>query len=396
MNKPFLTDAHDAPVIGGDPGALEAFFGEAMGDGPQRAPRRSQRSLGGDALAGLIEAYRARGYLRADLDPLGLWVKPHVPELSPERYGLDAAAVPELVRRLETTYCGAIGWDIAHIHDSARRQWLIAQAEVPPVARAAEARVDILRHLVLAEAFEKGLTTRIPAGKLFGLGGAESFNLLVETILVQAARAGVGEVVVGGMHRGRFNMLANVMGKPLGPMVAEILGKPAVPEGLGLSSDVSYHLGYSGERTIEGRWEALLMDSAREHDEASWSGTEEVDEVDAIGDLDAAIHEFDDEQVAWPPAEPGAPARGGTPLPKAAAVAPPPAPPPPPPVDDEFAITRDRAVDALLVRDFATAARLFAIAHALRPDDGGVNANLERLAALGFASAPETPEKHDA
>lgn len=154
--------------------------------------------------------------------------------------------------------------------------------------------------------------------------------------------------------------------------------------------------GAPGERTIEGRWEALLMDSAREHDEAVWTGTEEVDEIDAIGDLDAAIHEFDDEQVAWPPTEPGAPARGGTPLPKAATVAPPPAPPPPPPVDDEFAITRDRAVDALLVRDFATAARLFAIAHALRPDDGGVNANLERLAALGFAGAPETPEKHDA
>ena len=253
MNKPFRTDDIETPVINGDPGALEAYFGEAMGDGPQRLPQRATRSLGGDALAGLIEAYRARGYLRADLDPLGLWPRAAVPELQPERFGLDAAAVPELVRRLEATYCGPIGWDIGHIHDSARRQWLIAQAEAEAAPADAAARVELLRHLVLAEAFEKGLTTRIPAGKLFGIGGAESFNLLIETILTQAARAGVGEVVVGGMHRGRFNMLANVMGKPLGPMVAEILGKPAVPDGLGLSSDVSYHLGYSGERVIDGR-----------------------------------------------------------------------------------------------------------------------------------------------
>ena len=252
MNKPFRSDDLEPPTLGGDPGALEAFFGDEP-DRLQRGPRRGSRSLGGDALAGLIEAYRARGYLRARLDPLGLQAVADVPELAPERFGLDAGDVAELLKRLDATYCGAIGWDIAHVHDPARRQWLVARAEAHPEPATAEARVEILRHLVRAEAFEKGLTTRIPAGKLFGLGGAESFNLLLETILRQSVRAGVGEVVVGGMHRGRFNMLANVMGKPLGPMVAEILGKPAVPEGLGLSSDVSYHLGYSGERSIEGR-----------------------------------------------------------------------------------------------------------------------------------------------
>ena len=88
MNKPFRTDDLDTPIIGGDPGALEAFFGEAMGDGPQRLPTRGARSIGGDALAGLIEAFRARGYLQARLDPLGLWPMPQVPELAPERFGL--------------------------------------------------------------------------------------------------------------------------------------------------------------------------------------------------------------------------------------------------------------------------------------------------------------------
>ncbi len=144
--------------------------------------------------------------------------------------------------------------------------------------------------------------------------------------------------------------------------------------------------GAPGERTIEGKWEALLMDSAREHDEAVWAGTEAVDELDATSDLEAALHEFDEEEVAWPPPEVTA-VRGGTPL-------------PPPPVavvvEDEFTMTRDRAVDALLARDYATAARLFATAHALRPNDGAVAANLERLAALGFASTPELPEQQDA
>ena len=155
--------------------------------------------------------------------------------------------------------------------------------------------------------------------------------------------------------------------------------------------------GSPGPRTIEGKWEALLMDSAREHDEESYSGAAQDAE------LDLAIHEFEDEQIAWPPA-------GGLVSADAALAARPasgPAPTPPPlasgsetsvarVVADEFTVTRDRAVDALLVRDYATAAQLFAVAHALRPEDGAVAANLERLAALGFASAPEQPEKHDA
>ena len=124
---------------------------------------------------------------------------------------------------------------------------------------------QILTQLARAYAFEEGLRTRIPAGKLFGLGGAETFIVLLETLLGEAARGGVAEVVVGGMHRGRFNMLATVMGKPLTALVAEIEGKPAVPAGLGVSSDVSYHLGYSGERTIGGRKLRLSVSAHPSH-----------------------------------------------------------------------------------------------------------------------------------
>ncbi|MDX2201382.1 MAG: 2-oxoglutarate dehydrogenase E1 component [Hyphomicrobiaceae bacterium] len=251
MNKLFRTEDRDEPAFAGDPGALDAFFGHLHGGATRR--RGSLRAAAsGEALSALIEAYRTRGHLRARLDPLGLAPAPKLPELDPQRYGISSGA-EEVVARLEATYCGSIGWDIGHIHDWPRRQWLIEQAEAVREPLDHAVRIGILSQLLCAEAFEKGLTTRIPAGKLFGLGGAESFNVLLECILREAAAAGVGEVVVGGMHRGRFNMLANVMGKPLGPLVAEILGKPAVPDGLGLSSDVSYHLGYSGERTIAGR-----------------------------------------------------------------------------------------------------------------------------------------------
>ena len=212
-----------------------------------------------------IEAYRARGYLKAQLDPLGLAPPVEVPELDPRRHGLEPAAAGARIAELEAAYCGSIGWDIGHIHDTTRRAWLTAQAETPRGTPSDAERVQILTQLARAHAFEDVLRTRIPAGKLFGLGGAETFIVLLETLLGEAARGGVAEVVIGGMHRGRFNMLATVCDKPLTALIAEIEGKPAVPAGLGVSSDVSYHLGYSGERTIAGRKLRLSVSAHPSH-----------------------------------------------------------------------------------------------------------------------------------
>ena len=247
-------DAADGSFYGvGDPGALEAFFGG--GTTPEPAARRSTRSsIGGGGEVALIEAYRARGYLRARLDPLGLAPLPGVPELNPAQYGLDPRAVQPLVDRLLRTYTGAIGWEVGHIHDTQRRRWLETQAEALDTNLPDDtARLAILALLKRAEAFESGLNQRIPGGKLFGLGGAETFLVAMEVILSESVRLGIEETVIGGMHRGRFSMLANVLGKPLNAMIAEILGKPAVPDGLDCSSDVSYHLGYSGDLEIAGR-----------------------------------------------------------------------------------------------------------------------------------------------
>lgn len=264
MNRPIRPDDLDPPLIGGgDPGALEACFAHVLAE----APPRAARDIAIDpSYASLAEAYRARGYLKARLDPLGLAPPIEVPELDPRRHGIDPSAAAARIAALERAYCGSIGWDIGHIHDTTRRAWFQAQAESPLQRAPSDAeRISILTQLARAYAFEEGLRTRIPAGKLFGLGGAETFVVLLETLLSEAARTGVAEVVVGGMHRGRFNMLATVMGKPLTALIAEIEGKPAVPAGLGVSSDAAYHLGYSGERTIGGRKLRLSVSAHPSH-----------------------------------------------------------------------------------------------------------------------------------
>ncbi len=251
---PVTRELPGEPFFGiGDPGALEAFYAEADGERPVRRERVVASVGNGAGEAALIEAYRTRGFLSAALDPLGLSPPRQIAELNPALYGLGSSTADPLVARLERTYCGSIGWEFGHIHDVDQRRWLAAEAETadagPPDD---ETHIAILALLARATAFEAGFAQRYPGGRLFGLGGAEAFLLALDTILAESVRLGIEEVVIGGMHRGRFNMLANVLGKPVGQLVAEVLGKPSVPDGLACSSDVSYHLGYSGDLDIAG------------------------------------------------------------------------------------------------------------------------------------------------
>ena len=247
-------EAVSDPFFGiGDPGALEAYFASASGERPVRRALSPPAVGNGAAEAALIEAYRTRGFLKAAVDPLGLAQRPEVLELQPAVYGFMGDAAGPLIERLERTYCGPIGWEFGHIHDPQMRRWLAAEAEGAESTPDKATAERILALLARGVAFEAGMALRYPGGRLFGLGGAESFLVAVQTIIAESIQLGVEEVVVGGMHRGRFNLLANVLGKPVGQLVAEVLGKPAVPDGLACSSDVSYHLGYSGELEIAGR-----------------------------------------------------------------------------------------------------------------------------------------------
>ena len=211
----------------------------------------------------LINMYRVRGHLIADLDPLQ-WKEPRThPELDPATYGLtiwdldrefytdgvaghDLMTLGDLLHVLRDAYCRRIGVEYMHIQEPEQKRWIQDQVEgVPPTIATAE-QLYLLGRLNAAEAFERFLHTKYVGHKRFGLEGAESLIPLVDEVLDQAATAGYQEAVLGMAHRGRLNVLANIVGKPLRKVFREFEGNldPETTQG---SGDVKYHLGASGK-----------------------------------------------------------------------------------------------------------------------------------------------------
>lgn len=267
-------------TVSGDPGALDDLYRRFLDD-PHSVPRDTARSLARiletderpevapineAAEHALIQAYRDRGHLMAQIDPLGLTKPRRLPELEPGTFGLGIGQAEALVRRLKRVYCGPIGWEFAHVGDRARRAWLQDQAESDAgAAPSVEQRLGNLDMLWRAQHFEDVLRRRLPGTKQFGLSGAESYLVAVEAVLADSARAGVQEVVMGGLHRGRFTLIATVFEKPLPALISEIMGRGALPPGLAAASDVPYHLGYSCDREIAGRSVHLTLSPHPSH-----------------------------------------------------------------------------------------------------------------------------------
>jgi 2-oxoglutarate dehydrogenase E1 component len=223
-----------------------------------------------------VEAYRLHGYLRASINPLmnGVASRRQVAELDPARYGLSvndtvthlvhlggaylAVGTAELTAMLESRYCGSIALSSAHIRDTDQRRWLHTymerRAELHAQGSAASAMV--LRQLVAAETFEHHLKTAYPNVKLFSLEGNESLIPLLCRVLEQAAEQEMTDVVIGMPHRGRLNVLANVVGVPHAQLFSLFGGKPHP----GLAAwDVKDHLGYAARRaTRHGEINVLL------------------------------------------------------------------------------------------------------------------------------------------
>jgi len=227
------------------------------------------------AVIQLINSYRIRGHLLANTNPLGSDPASHA-ELDPASYGLTiwdldrpflAGAVKapsgaiasymqpyetlrEILERLRTTYCGSIGVEYMHIQDPEQKQWLQDRMEADmnlwklddPI------RQRILHRLLQAEEFEHFLQTRFVGQKRFGLEGLESTIPVLDEILEHAANENVHEAVIGMAHRGRLNVLANVVGKSMAQVFSEFDGNPD-PESVQGSGDVKYHLGASGIHT---------------------------------------------------------------------------------------------------------------------------------------------------
>jgi multifunctional 2-oxoglutarate metabolism enzyme len=210
----------------------------------------------------LIHNYRVRGHLVADLDPLDRQRAPHR-DLDPATYGLtlwdldrefmtgglsgeDRAPLREILDTLRETYCGTIGVEYMYIADPERKEWLQHRMESTrnyPALDAAS-RKRVLEKLVEAESFERFLHARYVGHKRFSLEGGEALIPLLDRILDDAALRGLREVVIGMPHRGRLNVLANTVGKPLSQIFAEFEGNdPGSYQG---SGDVKYHLGATG------------------------------------------------------------------------------------------------------------------------------------------------------
>jgi 2-oxoglutarate dehydrogenase E1 component len=220
----------------------------------------------------LIRSYRVRGHLEADLDPLGLLPKEPHPELDPRSYGfteadldrpiylhgvlgLDTATLREIVDVLRRDYCGTIGLEFMHLQDPHEKAWIQMRMEgvMHRTRMKDDARLQVLDRLNAAEAFEKFLDRKYTGTKRFGLEGAEATIPALETILQRGVELDLREVVIGMAHRGRLNVLANVMQKPLRAIFHEFQGGASVPEEIGGSGDVKYHLGTSTDREILGR-----------------------------------------------------------------------------------------------------------------------------------------------
>jgi len=235
----------------------------------------------------LVRAYRARGHLNATCDPLGLGGKEIHPELDYKSYGftdadldepifidyvlgLEHATLREIVQILQETYCGNIGVEFLHIQDPDQKAWIQRRIEGihNQTSFTEKGKSAILERLIEAEGFEQFLHTKHTGTKRFGLDGGEGLIPAMEQILKRGGQLGIKEVVIGMPHRGRLNVLANVMHKPYKAIFAEFLGRPSHPEEAQGSGDVKYHLGTSADREFDGNLIHLSLTANPSHLEA--------------------------------------------------------------------------------------------------------------------------------
>ncbi|UVC08399.1 2-oxoglutarate dehydrogenase E1 component [Rhizobium sp. TH2] len=245
----------------------------------ERAARDSVRAIM------MIRAYRMRGHLHANLDPLGIAAPvDDFNELSPENYGftaadydrkifidnvlgLEYATVREMIDILKRTYCSTIGVEFMHISDPEIKGWIQARIEGPDkgVEFSPEGKKAILQKLIEAEGFESFIDVKYKGTKRFGLDGGESLVPALEQIIKRGGSEGLVEVVLGMAHRGRLNVLTNVMQKPHRAVFHEFKGGSAAPDDVEGSGDVKYHLGASSDREFDGNKVHLSLTANPSH-----------------------------------------------------------------------------------------------------------------------------------
>ncbi len=269
-------------LVGALTGQWPARKGQASEADLHKAAQDSIRAIQ------LVRAYRVIGHLEADLDPLKITPKQPHPQLEPSFYGFHAedldrpifldgvmglsTGTPRQVTEiLKRTYCGRIGYEFMHINDAEQKDWLQRRIEGPDkeIVFSPEGKKAILNKLVEAEGFEKFGSLRFLGTKRFGLDGGEAMVPALEQIIKRGGQLGVKEIVIGMAHRGRLNVLANVMGKPYRQLFHEFSGGSANPSEVQGSGDVKYHLGASSDRSFDNHNVHLSLTANPSHLEAS-------------------------------------------------------------------------------------------------------------------------------
>lgn len=232
----------------------------------------------------LIRSYRVRGHLIARFDPLGIEGNNYHPELDPKSYGfeeadmdrpifidfvlgLETATLREIVEKVQSTYCRHIGVEFMHIQEPEEKSWI--QRRIESTENQSEFTVKgktaILQRLTEAEGFEQFLDKKYTGTKRFGLEGGEALIPAMEQILKRGAQLGLKEVVLGMPHRGRLNVLTNVMHKPFRALFSEFQGNSSNPDDVEGSGDVKYHLGTSADREFDGNTIHLSLTANPSH-----------------------------------------------------------------------------------------------------------------------------------
>jgi 2-oxoglutarate dehydrogenase E1 component len=246
-------------VVGPEPIRRSIFGGKAAA----RVADQAEQTRKSAAVLQLISAYRRNGHLAADLDPLGLRVIREQPELSLAYWGLSkadldttfhtgrlagptSAPLRDIVARCRATYCGTVGSEFMYIRDEARRRWVEHHIEESgsriPLTR--ETALRVLEKLTAADKLEQFIHTKYLGAKRFSVEGGEALIPLLDQLLSRLTQLGAKEAVIGMAHRGRLNVLANILGKAHSDIFEEFEDAFERPENLG-SGDVKYHLGFA-------------------------------------------------------------------------------------------------------------------------------------------------------
>lgn len=253
----------------------------------QVTPQVTQGMLDSLRALMMIRTFRVRGHLIANLDPLGLEKRNGHPEVDPASYsfgpddydrpifidnvlGFEWATLRQILERLRTTYCDTVGVEFMHIQDPDQKSWIQERVEnTKPAERVTDARrKKILHDLIHAETFENFLHKKYPGEKRFGLEGGESVIPALEAILKTAGNQKITNIIFGTAHRGRLSILAHILKKPLHTLFAKFHHDQNPPELMYGSGDVKYHLGFSGDREIDGQSLHLSLTSNPSHLEA--------------------------------------------------------------------------------------------------------------------------------